>query len=158
MISTGHQAKQIKQVSFTKNHSAAHHKALRPICLAPDSTDKQLSIQGCIKVLQSGLAKPVTHQIHTKLSLVPVVPVSSKPVSFKQLIQTVKRSRPNRISKPIVQVQQRPLESPTAIPATPSPFKSLELLAPLYTRLQEHHIKWIHAPIYCYKKQLQTAI
>ena len=40
-----------------------------------------------------------------KLSPVPVVPVSSKPVSYKQLIQTVKQSRPHRVSKPIVQVQ-----------------------------------------------------
>ena len=38
-----------------------------------------------IKILQSRLVKPVTQQIHTKLSLVPVVPVSSKPVSHKQL-------------------------------------------------------------------------
>ena len=108
-----------------------------------------------INILQSQLAKPVTHQIHTKLSPVPVVPVSSKPVPYKQLIQTVKRSRPDRISKPIVQVQQRPPVLPTA---TPFPFRSLESLAPLHTPLQAHHIQWRKAPIYRYNKQLQTAI
>ena len=94
-----------------------------------------------IKLLQSCLAKPVTHQTHTKLSpiSVSVIPVSSKPVSYKQLTQTVKQSRPDRISKPIVQVPQRPPASPTA---TPSPFKSLESLAPMHTPLQAHHIQW----------------
>ena len=100
---------------FTKNHSAAHHIALQPIYLAPTSTDKQLSMQGCIKILQSRLTKPVTTHPHTKLSPVPVtvIPVPSKPVSYKQLIKTVKQSRPDRISKPIVQVPQRPPASPT---------------------------------------------
>ena len=40
-----------------KNHSATHHKALRPIYLAPNSTNKQLSMQGCIKILRSRLVK-----------------------------------------------------------------------------------------------------
>ena len=114
-------------------------------------------MQGCIKILQSRLAKPVTHQTHTKLSPipVPVIPVSSKPVSYKQLIQTVKQSRPDRISKPIVQVPQRPPASPTA---TPSPFKPHELLTPMHTPLEAHHIQWIPRPIYRYNKQLQTVI
>ena len=65
---------------FTKNHSAAHHKALRPIYLAPDSTNKQLSIQGCIKILQPRLTKAVALKTQTKLLL---VPVTSKPFSYK---------------------------------------------------------------------------
>ena len=70
-------------------------------------------MEDIIKILQLRLAKPVTHQTHTKLLPVPVVPVSSKPVSYKQLIQTVKKSRPHRVSKPIVQVQEQPPASPT---------------------------------------------
>ena len=125
-----------------------HHKALRPIYLAPDSTDKQLSMQGCIKTLRTRLAKPATLQTHTKLS---PVPVASKPVSYKQLIQTVKQSRLHRVSKPIVQVQQRPPASPSTIASPFDPFKSL---TPLHTPLQAHHIQWIQAPIYCSNKQL----
>ena len=149
---------------FTKNYSAAPHIALRPIYLASTSTDKQLSMQGCIKILQSRLTKPVTTHPHTKLSPVPVtvIPVSSKPVSYKQLIKTVKQSRPDRISKPIVQVPQRPPASPTV---TESPFKThtplfdpFKSLRPLHTPLQAHHIEWIQAPTYRYNKQLQTAI
>ena len=110
-------------------------------------------MQGCIKILQSRLAKPVTHQTHTKLSPipVPVIPVSSKPVSYKQLIKTVKQSRPDRISKPIVQVPQRPPASPTV---TPFPFKPHTQLQSHLTRVQAHYIKWIKAPIYRYNKQL----
>ena len=140
---------------FTKNHSAAHHKALRPIYLAPNSTDKQLSMQGCIKILQSRLAKPVTLKTHTKLL---PVPVTSKPFSYKQIIQTVKQSRPTRVSKAIVQVQQRPPASPTAPSKTASLFDPFKSLAPLHTPLQAHHTKWIKAPICRYSKQLQTAI
>ena len=65
---------------FTKNKSAALHKALRPIYLAPDSTNKQLSIQGCIKILQPRLTKAVALKTQTKLLL---VPVTSKPFSYK---------------------------------------------------------------------------
>ena len=110
-----------------------------------------------IKILQLRLAKPVTHQTHTKLSPipVPVILVSSKPVSYKQLIQPVKQSQPDIISKPIVQVPQRPPTSPTA---TPSSFKSLESLALLHTPLQAHHVQQIQSPIYHYNKQLQTAV
>ena len=110
---------------------------------------------GYIKILQSRLAKLVTHQTHTKLTPVPVVPVSSKPVSYKQLIPTVKQSWPHRVSTPIVQVQQWPPASPTAQSKTATPFKSL---APMHTLLQAHHIKWIQAPICRYNKQLQTTI
>ena len=81
-----------------------------------------------------------------------------KQVSFlyKQLIQIVKQSWPNRVSKPIVQVQQQPPASPSAIP---SPFKSLESLVPLHAPLQAHPMKWVQALIICrYNKQLQTAI
>ena len=73
----------------------------------------------------------------------------------------MKQSRPDRISKPIVQVPQRPPASPTV---TSFPFKPQESLSrvhiPLqsHTPLQAHHIKWIQAPIYRYNKQLQTAI
>ena len=114
-------------------------------------------MQGYIKILQSRLTKPVTTHPHTKLPPVPVtvIPVPSKPVSYKQLIKTVKQSQPDRISKPIVQVQQRSPASPTA---TPSPFKPYELLAPMHTPLQAHHIKWIQSPICRYNKQLQTTI
>ena len=93
-----------------------------------------------IKILQFRLAKPVLTHTHTKLSPVPVtvIPVSSKPVSYKQLIKTVKQFRPDRISKAIVQVPQRPPASPTV---TPFPFKPHESLAPVHTPLQAHHIK-----------------
>ena len=132
-----------------------HHKALRPIYLAPDSTDKQLSMQGCIKILQSRLVKPVTLKTHTKLM---PVPVTSKPFSYKQIIQTVKQSRPTQVSKPIVQVQQQPPASPTAS-KTASLFDPLNTSrAPFQIPLQAHHTKWIQAPICRYSKQLQTAI
>ena len=110
-----------------------------------------------MKILQLRLAKPVPHQTHTKLLPipVPVIPVSSKPVSYKQLIQTVKQSRPDRISKPIVQVPQRPPASPTV---TSFPFKPHTPLQSHPTPLQAHHIEWIQAPTYRYNKQLQTAI
>ena len=116
-----------------------------------------ISITNCgflvrIKILQSHLAKPVTLKTHTKLM---PVPVTSKPFSYKQIIQTVKQSRPTRVSKAIVQVQQRPPASPTAPASLFDPFKSL---APLHTPLQAHHTKWIKAPICRYNKQLQTAI
>ena len=75
---------------FTKNHLVAHHMTSRPIYLATDLNDKLLGMQGGIKIFQLYLAKLVTHQIHTKFSPVPVVSVTSKPVSYKQLIQTVK--------------------------------------------------------------------
>ena len=127
-----------------------------------------------IKILQSRLTKPVTTHSHTKLSPVPVtvIPVPSKPVSYKQLIKTVKQSRPDRISKPIVQVPQWPPASPTVTSFpfkqhTPlyDPFKShtpvqAKIHIPLqsHTPLQAHHIEWIQAPRYRYNKQLQTAI
>ena len=93
--------------------------------------------------------------MHTKLL---PVPVTSKPFSYKQIIQTVKQSRPTRVSKQTVQVQQQPPASPAASKTASlfDPFnKSLALL---YTPLQAHHIKWIQAPICPYNKQLQTAI
>ena len=81
----------------------------------------QKPVDTVIKKLLSRLAKPVPHQTHTKLSPIPVplILVSSKPVSYKQLIKTVKQSRTDRISKPIVQVQQPTPASPT-VTATPS--------------------------------------
>ena len=63
-----------------------------------------------IKILQSRLAKPVTHQIHTKLPPVPMIPVSNKSVTYKQLIQTAKQSQPLQVPKSIIKVQQRPPE------------------------------------------------
>ena len=86
------------------------------------------------------------------------VPVTSKPLSYKQLIQTVKQSWSPRVTRAIVQVQQQVQQRPPASPAAPSttaslfePFKSLALL-------QAHHIKWIQLHICRYNKQLQTAI
>ena len=83
-----------------------------------------------IKILQLRLAKSVTLQTNTKLL---PIPVSSKLVSYKQLIQTVKQYRSYRVSKLIVQVQQRPPLSPST---TASPFDPFKSLAPLQT----HHI------------------
>ena len=95
-----------------------------------------------IKILQSRLAKPVTLKTHTKLM---PVPVTSKPFSYKQIIQTVKQSRPTRVSKPIVQVQQQLQASPTAS-KTASLFDPLNTSrAPFQIPLQAHHIKWIQA-------------
>ena len=109
-------------------------------------------MQGCIKILRSRLAKPVTLQTHTKLM---PVPVTSKPFSYKQIIQIAKQSWPPRVTKAIVQVQQRVQQRPPASPSTTaSPFKPFKSLA----LLQAHHIKWIQSPIYRYNKQLKTAI
>ena len=55
------------------------------------------AVDTVIKILQSSLAKLVPHQTHTKLLSipVPVIPVSSKPVFYKQLIKTVKQYKYN---------------------------------------------------------------
>ena len=108
-----------------------------------------------IRILRSHLAKPVTLQTHTKLMS---VPITSKPFSYKQIIQTAKQSRPQQVTKAIVHVQQRPPASPTAPSKTASLFDPFKSLAPLHTPLQAHHTKWIKAPICRYSKQLQTAI
>ena len=55
-------------------------------CTCTIGFDTQLTnslVCKCIKILQSRLAKSVTHRIHTKFSPVPVVPVSSKLVSYE---------------------------------------------------------------------------
>ena len=36
---------------FTKHHSAAHHKAVRPIYLYDETREEQLTMKGCIKIL-----------------------------------------------------------------------------------------------------------
>ena len=108
-----------------------------------------------IKILQLRLAKSVTLQTYTNLS---PVPHSSKLFFYKQLIQIVKQSWPHRVPKSIVQVQQRPLASPTVPSTTASPFDPFKSLALLHTPLQAHYIKWIQASICCYNKKFQSAI
>ena len=138
---------------FTKHHSAAHHIALRAIYLAPEAAAKQLSMQGCIKVLQSRLAKkiPVTtiqshipSQQSQRSPLAQIQPVSAQ--THEQRIQTAKQYKPVRI--------QIPLYKPVSIQI---PQTVVQAPAPLIP-LQDHHIKWIQAPVCRYNKQLQTVI
>ena len=138
---------------FTKHHSAAHHIALRAIYLAPEAAAKQLSMQGCIKVLQSRLAKkiPVTtiqshipSQQSQRSPLAQIQPVSTQ--THKQRIQTAKQHKPARFQIPLYKPVSNQI--PNTVVQAPAP------LIPL----QDHHIKWIQAPVCRYNKQLQTVI
>ena len=84
-------------------------------------------------MLRSRLAKPVTLQTHTKLT---PVPVSSKLISYKQLIQTAKQFWTPRVPKSIVQEPQRLPASPCTPASLFEPFKSF---AQLHTPLQAYH-------------------
>ena len=98
---------------------------------------------GSIKVLQSRLAKkipvtPIQSHIPSQQSqrspLAQIQPDSAQ--THKQRIQTAKQYKPVRIQIPNTVVQ------------APAPLISL----------QDHHIKWIQAPVCRYNKQLQTVI
>ena len=136
---------------FTKNHSAAHHKALRPIYLAPDTTDKQLSMQGCIKILASRLTKKlVTLWPHTKPTSQRST-IATPAQTHKQRIKAsmqFKPAGPPAVPNTIVRVPHRSPAAPITIAPT---FKSC-------TPLKDNHIKWLRTPICRYNKQLQTAI
>ena len=106
-----------------------------------------------IKVLQSRLAKkiPVTtiqshipSQQSQRSPLAQIQPDSAQ--THKQRIQTAKQYKPVRIQIPLYKPVS--IQIPNTVVQAPAP------LIPL----QDHHIKWIQAPVCRYNKQLQTVI
>ena len=109
----------------------------------------------CIKVLQSRLAKkiPVTtiqshipSQQSQRSPLAQIQPDSAQ--THKQRIQTAKQYKPVRIQIPLYKPEPVSIQIPQNV---------VQALAPLIP-LQDHHIKWIQAPVCRYNKQLQTVI
>ena len=106
-----------------------------------------------IKVLQLRLAKkiPVTtiqshipSQQSQRSPLAQIQPDSAQ--THKQRIQTAKQYKPVRIQIPLYKPVS--IQIPNTVVQAPAP------LIPL----QDHHIKWIQAPVCRYNKQLQTVI
>ena len=148
---------------FTKHHPPTHHRALRPIYLFDNN--KQLDMQGCIKILHARLGK--------KISPVPRAPHTSSfrlnkqnapaeiQVGFKSKFKSFEQRESLKLAdtKSLKQFKYQRADSPKR-------FKCQPELDTNYTTSKTIHYKLMHQqdkntstkPICRYSKQLATAI
>ena len=134
---------------FTKHHPPAHHKALRPVYLAPSNENDMYSMQRCIEILGARLGKKLSPALkHTTQATL-------------GLKRGIKPATQIPVHKP------RPTQPAWIIPnKVTDKTHSTKSTSPSTTHKQNTVtnsliptvFKWIQTPICRYSKQLQSAI
>ena len=134
---------------FTKHHPPAHHKALRPVYLAPSNENDMYSMQRCIEILGARLGKKLSPALkHTTQATL-------------GLKRGIKPATQIPVHKP------RPTQPAWIIPnKVTDKTHSTKSTSPSTTHKQNTVtnsliptvFKWIQTPICRHSKQLQSAI